>query len=50
MRPMTVPSRGLTPEDLKLVELARQIVDDNTDGEDGIQTMGAQSPSRSAVR
>ena len=38
---MSVPSRALTPEDLELIEFARQIVDANTDGEDGVHTMGA---------
>ena len=38
---MTVPSRELTPEDLQLIDFARQIVDANTDGESGIHTMGA---------
>ena len=38
---MSVPSRELSPEDLELIEFARQIVDANTDGEDGIYTMGA---------
>jgi len=38
---MNVPSRELTPEDIELIEFAREIVDANTDGEDGIYTMGA---------
>jgi cytidine deaminase len=38
---MSVPSRALTPEDLDLIEFARRIVDANTDGEDGVHTMGA---------
>ena len=38
---MNVPSRELTPEDLELIEFARTIVDANTDGEDGVHTMGA---------
>ena len=38
---MNVPSRELTPEDIELIEFARQIVDANTDGEDGVHTMGA---------
>jgi hypothetical protein len=38
---MNVPSRELTPEDLELIEFARRIVDANTDGEDGVHTMGA---------
>jgi cytidine deaminase len=38
---MTVPTQELTPEDLELIEFARRIVDANTDGEDGIHTMGA---------
>jgi cytidine deaminase len=36
-----VPGRELTPEDLELIEFARQVVDANTDGEDGVHTMGA---------
>jgi cytidine deaminase len=36
-----VPSLALTPDDLELIEFARQIVDANTDGEDGVHTMGA---------
>jgi cytidine deaminase len=36
-----IPSRDLTPDDLELVEFARQIVDANTDGEGGVHTMGA---------
>ena len=35
------PSRELAPEDLELIDFARQIVDANTDGESGILTMGA---------
>ncbi len=38
---MDVPSRELTPDDLELIEFARQIVDANTDGEFGVHTMGA---------
>lgn len=38
---MHVPSRDLTPEDMELIDFARQIVDANTDGEDGVHTMGA---------
>lgn len=38
---MNVPSRELTAEDQVLIEFAREIVDANTDGEDGIHTMGA---------
>ena len=38
---MNVPSRELTPDDLELIDFARQIVDANTDGESGIHTMGA---------
>ncbi|GAB3932275.1 cytidine deaminase [Kribbella albertanoniae] len=33
--------RPLTPDDLALIELARRTVDENTDGPDGIYTMGA---------
>lgn len=38
---MEVPSRELSSEDLELIEFARQVVDANTDGADGIHTMGA---------
>ena len=38
---MHIPSRELTPEDMKLIDFARQIVDANTDGVDGVHTMGA---------
>ena len=38
---MNVPNRELGPEDLELIEFARRLVDANTDGEDGIHTMGA---------
>ncbi|MGW4941214.1 cytidine deaminase family protein [Actinoplanes sp. NPDC004185] len=38
---MTIDLRELTAEDLELVEFARRIVDANTDGEDGVHTMGA---------
>ena len=38
---MGIPSRELTPDDRELIEHARQIVDANTDGEDGVHTMGA---------
>jgi cytidine deaminase len=41
MRRMSIPRQELTPEDLELIEFARQIVDRNTDGRDGIHTMGA---------
>jgi cytidine deaminase len=33
--------RALTSDDLALIELARRTVDENTDGPDGIHTMGA---------
>ncbi|MCW2503103.1 MAG: cytidine deaminase [Actinomycetia bacterium] len=36
-----IPTRALTAEDDELVEAARRIVDANTDGEDGVHTMGA---------
>ena len=42
---MIVPSRELTLEDQELIEFARQIVDANTDGEDGVHTMGARELS-----
>jgi cytidine deaminase len=38
---MIVPNRELTLEDQELIEFARQIVDANTAGEDGVHTMGA---------
>lgn len=38
---MDVPSRDLTPDDMELIDFARQIVDANTDGEAGVHTMGA---------
>lgn len=38
---MNVPSEELTDEDRELIEYAREIVDANTDGEDGVYTMGA---------
>ena len=38
---MHVPSQALTPDDMELIDFARQIVDANTDGEDGVHTMGA---------
>ncbi len=37
---MHVPSRDLTPDDMELIAFARQIVDANTDGEDGVHTRG----------
>ena len=38
---MHVPSRDLTPDDMELIGFARQIVEANTDGVDGVHTMGA---------
>jgi cytidine deaminase len=38
---MRIPTRELTPDDRELIEFARQVVDDNTDGENGVHTMGA---------
>lgn len=38
---MTIDFRELTDDDLELIEYARVIVDANTDGEDGVHTMGA---------
>jgi cytidine deaminase len=38
---MTIELRELTAEDAELVEYARRIVDANTDGVDGVHTMGA---------
>jgi hypothetical protein len=38
-RTMNVPSRELTREDLELIEFASQIVDANTDGEDGVHNL-----------
>jgi hypothetical protein len=40
---MNVPSRELTPEDSELIEFARQIMDANTDREDGVGTRGLDS-------
>ena len=38
---MTIPTEELTEADLELIELARAIIDANTDSEYGIHTMGA---------
>lgn len=38
---MTIATRELTAEDHELIDYARRIVDANTDGEDGVYTMGA---------
>ncbi|GGM88721.1 cytidine deaminase family protein [Streptomyces fuscichromogenes] len=38
---MTVPSRELTPDDLELIEFAREIVDANSDGDVSAHTMAA---------
>lgn len=38
---MEIPSRELTAADVELMEFARQIIDDNTDGEGGVHTVGA---------
>jgi cytidine deaminase len=38
---MRIPTRELTPDDRKLIEFARQIVDDNNDGEAGVHSMAA---------
>jgi hypothetical protein len=38
---MSIIGSDLTPDDHELIEYARAIVDDNTDGEDGAHTMGA---------
>lgn len=38
---MTIEVRPLTAEDHELIELARKTVDENTDGPDGVYTMGA---------
>jgi cytidine deaminase len=38
---VTIPTRELTHDDLELIEFARTIIDANTDGEDGVHTMGA---------
>jgi len=38
---MEIPSLELTADDIELVEFARRVVDANTDGEDGVHTMGA---------
>jgi cytidine deaminase len=47
---MTVPTQELTPEDLELIEFARRIVDANTDGKDGIHTMGAAVSATSGTK
>jgi cytidine deaminase len=36
-----IPNRELTADDVELIEFARRIVDANTDGADGVHTMGA---------
>jgi len=38
---VTIPTEELTEADLELIELARAIIDANTDSEYGIHTMGA---------
>ena len=38
---MPIPTLELTDADRELIAFAKQIVDDNTDGEDGVYTMGA---------
>ncbi|GGR90536.1 cytidine deaminase [Streptomyces aureoverticillatus] len=38
---MTITPRALTAADQELIDLARAVVDANTDGEDGIHTVGA---------
>ncbi|MFJ8823132.1 cytidine deaminase family protein [Streptomyces sp. NPDC102467] len=38
---MTVPSRELTPDDLELIEFAREIVDAHSDGDVSAHTMAA---------
>lgn len=38
---MLIPSRELTADDDELIRVARRIVDDNNDGDDGVHTMGA---------
>ncbi|GAA2380594.1 cytidine deaminase [Streptomyces sp. XM4011] len=38
---MRVPARDLTDDDHELIAYARRIVDTQTDGEDGVHTMGA---------
>ncbi|GAB1688589.1 cytidine deaminase [Krasilnikovia sp. M28-CT-15] len=38
---MQIRSVDLTDDDIELVEFARRVVDANTDGEDGVHTMGA---------
>ncbi|OAR22560.1 cytidine deaminase [Streptomyces sp. ERV7] len=38
---MKIPTRELTAADHELVDLARAVVDANTDGEAGVHTMGA---------
>jgi hypothetical protein len=34
-----IPTRDLTADDLELIAFARKIVDENTDGEDGIRSV-----------
>jgi len=38
---VTIPSEELTHDDVELIEFARSVIDANTDGEDGVHTMGA---------
>ncbi|WP_329395826.1 cytidine deaminase [Streptomyces melanogenes] len=38
---MHIPTHELTAADRELIDFARDIVDANTDGEDGVHTMGA---------
>ncbi|RYP88058.1 cytidine deaminase [Nocardioides guangzhouensis] len=38
---MTIELHPLTSDDLELVELARRTVDENSDGDTGVHTMGA---------
>lgn len=38
---MTITPRAVTAADQELIDLARAVVDANTDGEDGVHTVGA---------
>jgi cytidine deaminase len=38
---VTVELRDLTRDDVELIDYARRLIDENTDGHDGVHTMGA---------
>ncbi|WP_167517309.1 hypothetical protein [Micromonospora orduensis] len=46
---MRTSMRDLTDDDRELIEYARQIVDANTDGVDGIHTVGAAVGSAAPI-